>query len=100
MTNSTPLPDGIDDTAEAAPVYSRRADVLWRSTSAGPVVLAPDWDTPEHLQGAAALVWEVLDRPLDGRQVEREVTDLVPDIGDVDTALDELVERRLVEERR
>ena len=81
-------------------VYVRRAEVLWRSTSAGPVVLAPDWGTPEHLQGAAALVWEVLDMPLDAGTVEAEVRALVPGADQIATALAELVERRLVEERR
>ena len=44
-------------------VIARRRAVLWRSTSRGPVVLAPADDTAATLGGLGAVVWELLDAP-------------------------------------
>jgi len=85
-------------TAPAA--YARVASVLWRSTSTGPVVLAADWDTPRHLGGVLALVWEALDEPVPCAEVESDVAELVAaaEVPQVQDALDELVALGVVEE--
>lgn len=57
--------------------YARNPAVLWRSTSRGPVVLIPGRDDPERLGGIAAVVWEVLDHPMDETELGREVSALI-----------------------
>jgi Coenzyme PQQ synthesis protein D (PqqD) len=60
-------------------VIVRNPAVLWRSTSRGPVVLAPDDETAETLGGLGALVWELLDEPTDLDSLRDAVTALGPD---------------------
>ena len=54
--------------------YARNPAVLWRSTSQGPVVLVPGRELPDaRSSGLAAVVWEVLDEPLDADALQDEV---------------------------
>lgn len=76
--------------------YARRPEVLWRSTSRGPVVLAPGLGTPVRLEGPAAFVWEVLDVPLDLDAIQREVAALAHSAVGVDDAIAELAHRDLL----
>jgi hypothetical protein len=64
--------------------------VLWRSTSAGPVILRPDADEAERLAGPGAAIWEVLDTPLDLEGLEAAVHDLAGEPLPVEPALREL----------
>jgi hypothetical protein len=76
--------------------YARNPTVLWRSTSQGPVLLAVDDEAPTRLHGLAAVVWEVLDQPLDADALRDEVADLLHARPDLTPCLDELVARALV----
>lgn len=71
-------------------LHARNPAILWRSTSRGPVVLAPAADTPERLGGAAAVVWEVLDRPMTAAALASAVTAVIGQELEVTRALDEL----------
>ena len=76
--------------------YARNPEVLWRSTSQGPVVLIPGRELPTRLGGLAAVVWEVLDEPLDLdglRDATEAMVDGRPDLTD---SLDELRRATLV----
>lgn len=75
--------------------YARNPQVLWRSTSQGPVVLLADRD-PVRLGGVAAAVWEALDDPMDRAAVQAEVRALTGASPDVSEALTALVEQGLV----
>lgn len=70
--------------------YVRNPDVLWRSTSRGPIVLAPGNDAPVRLGGVAAVVWELLDDPLTAADVSALVDEMLPEASEVDAALAEL----------
>lgn len=61
--------------------WQRAPEVLWRSTSLGPVVLAPTADTPDHLGGLGALVWELLDEPMGDDALGSAIAELVPGDG-------------------
>jgi hypothetical protein len=76
--------------------YVRNPEVLWRSTSLGPVVLAPDRAEPERLGGLAAIVWELLDGPRSAEDLATDATALIPDRPDVAPCLDALVAAGLV----
>jgi hypothetical protein len=71
-------------------VIVRNAAVLWRSTSRGPVVLAPAHDAAEELGGMGAVVWELLDEPMDLDALRAAVTGLGLDPTSVDAAVLEL----------
>ena len=75
--------------------YARNPEVLWRSTSRGPVVLLGDRE-PARLHGAAAVVWELLDDVMDRATVEAEARTVIGTAPDVGPALDELVAQGLV----
>ncbi|MEO7572229.1 MAG: hypothetical protein ABIX10_07315 [Acidimicrobiales bacterium] len=79
--------------------YGRNPAVLWRSTSRGPVLFAPDALDPVRLEGLAALVWEVLDRSLLPVELISAIAALSPtsDVAGVESAVEELTERDLVE---
>ena len=68
--------------------YARDPRVLWRSTSRGPVLLAPNQPQPELLGGAAAVVWEVLDDALTSEEIGRMAGELVGPIDSTAAALD------------
>ena len=76
--------------------YARHPDVLWRSTSRGPVVLSPARDDPERLGGLAAVVWEVLDHPLSAAGLQEEVAGVVDGRPDLGPCLATLIEAELV----
>lgn len=76
--------------------YARNPAVLWRSTSRGPVVLGPDRDEPERLGGLAAVVWEVLDHPLDAGGLQEEVAIVIDGEPDLAPFLATLIEAELV----
>ena len=76
--------------------YARNPAVLWRSTSQGPVVLAPGRQLPTRLSGLAAVVWEVLDEPLDAARLTDEVEAMVDGRPDLDRCLAELSQATLV----
>jgi len=76
--------------------YARNPQVLWRSTSRGPVLLGPDDETPQRLDGPAAIVWEVLDAPLDPSAIEDEVAAVAEGLTGVEAAILELVDLALV----
>jgi len=76
--------------------YARNPRVLWRSTSRGPVLLAPDHDEPELLGGQAAVVWEVLDEPLTAAEIATAARVVIAEADDAGGALDELVRLGLV----
>jgi len=63
------------------------------------VVLAPDRVAPERLSGTAAVIWELLDEPLDPDELGDGVALVVGRPADVATSLDLLVEARLVASR-
>ena len=75
--------------------YARNPQVLWRSTSHGPVVLLADRD-PVRLGGVAAAVWEVLDEAMDRAAVQAEVSALTGASLDISEVLAELVDQGLV----
>ncbi len=77
--------------------YARNPAVLWRSTSRGPVLLAPGPADPERLEGLASVVWEVLDEPCDTDALGRSVAALLGDERDVTSAVEELLAAGLVE---
>ncbi len=79
--------------------YARNPRVLWRSTSRGPVLLAPDHDQPELLGGQAAVVWEVLDEPLTAAEITEAARAVIPEADDADGALAELMRLGLVAEQ-
>ena len=56
--------------------FERHPATLWRATSSGPVLLGPADDDPALVRGLAAVVWEVLDRPM-------AADDLVTAIGEL-----------------
>jgi hypothetical protein len=76
--------------------YARNPSVLWRSTSQGPVVLGADEEAPTRLHGLAAVVWEVLDEPLDADGLRDEVATVLDDPPDLTACLAELVEATLL----
>ena len=76
--------------------YARRPEVLWRSTSRGPVLLAPGADTVDQLGGLAAVVWEVLDRPLTASEVADAARAWVGEVHGTLAALTELEAAALV----
>lgn len=76
--------------------YARHIEVLWRSTSRGPVLLAPNEAMPARLGGIAAAVWEVLDAPMSVAEVAAEVDTITGHAGAVQDGLDALVARGLV----
>jgi hypothetical protein len=76
--------------------YARNPAVLWRSTSQGPVVLIPGRDLPTRLSGLAAVVWEVLDEPLDQGALQDEVATVVDGRPDLTACLAELADASLV----
>lgn len=75
--------------------FARHPEVLWRSTSQGPVVLLGDRE-PACLRGSAAVVWELLDDAMDRATVEAEARSMVGEAANVGGGLDELVTRGLV----
>lgn len=77
--------------------YARNPRVLWRSTSRGPVLLAPDRAEPELLGGRAAVVWEVLDEPLTTAEIAEAARAVIAEADDADGAIDELIRLGLVE---
>ena len=79
--------------------YARNPRVLWRSTSRGPVLLAPDRDQPELLGGQAAVVWEVLDEPLTAAEIAEAARAVIDEADDADGAIDELLRLGLVDAR-
>ncbi len=76
--------------------YARNPQVLWRSTSRGPVVLAPHHEQPDRLGGMAAVVWELLDEPLDQAALAAQAADLVGSATGIDEALAHLTDAGLV----
>jgi hypothetical protein len=76
--------------------YARNPAVLWRSTSQGPVVLVPGRELPTRLSGLAAVVWEVLDEPLDAGRLADEVAGVLDDRPDLGRCLAELRHATLV----
>jgi hypothetical protein len=71
--------------------YARHPEVLWRSTSQGPVVLLPDREDPTRLGGLAAVVWELLDRPLTIDELADEAMRLFDERPDLTACLGELL---------
>jgi hypothetical protein len=78
---------------------ARNPEVIWRSTSRGPVLLAPTWGEARLLGGAAALVWEVLDEPLTDDALALAVAPLGSAGGTVAAAVEELEAGGLVVRR-
>jgi hypothetical protein len=76
--------------------YARNPEVLWRSTSLGPVVLIPGRDLPTRLGGLAAVVWEILDDALPRDELDGEVAQLLEEPVDLAACLHELLEADLV----
>lgn len=76
--------------------YARNPEVLWRSTSLGPVVLIPGRELPTRLSGLAAVVWEVLDGALARDELDGEVTQVLDEPMDLSACLTELIEADLV----
>ena len=78
--------------------FARHPEVLWRSTSRGPVLLRPDDVDAEVIGGVAAAVWEVLDAPLTDVEVNDAIREMVGDGGlDDAAALAELEAALLVQ---
>jgi hypothetical protein len=77
--------------------YARNPEVLWRSTSRGPVVLVPGREGPDRLGGVAAVVWEVLDDPMDAVGVEAAVVTLTGGAAAAREALDRLCDEGLLQ---
>ncbi len=77
--------------------YARNPAVLWRSTSRGPVLLVPGHDDPERLGGLAAVVWEVLDEPLDLEALCDEAMSLLDHRPDLSPCLDALLAAGVVQ---
>ena len=71
--------------------YARHPEVLWRSTSQGPVVLLPGREEPTRFGGLAAVVWELLDRPMTIDELADEATRLFDERPDLTACLDELL---------
>lgn len=91
------LIDGAGFDREA--VWVRRT-ALERRLRDGVVVLPLHDRRPRALRGAAAIVWEALDRPASGAELEARVTGLVgatPRAEHLREALDVLVREHLVE---
>lgn len=76
--------------------YARNPGVLWRSTSRGPLVLLPDRDDPERLGGLAAVVWEVIDGPLDEEALQEEVAAVLDDRPSLRACLESMIEAGLL----
>ena len=76
--------------------WRRHPAALWRSTSMGPVVLAPGLDVRVRL---GAVAWELLDRPADAARVADAATAAggpAVSVGSAAEALDELARAGLV----
>jgi len=83
--------------------WVRVPEVLWRSTSRGPVVLPRASDDAELLGGLGAVVWELLDVPSTEGDLVAALSDFafadeLPTTSVVSSALGELRERGLVED--
>lgn len=77
--------------------FARHPEVLWRSTSQGPVILVPGRDDPDRLGGLAAVVWEVLDEPLDAERLLDELTTVLGHRPELTSCLETLLEAGLLE---
>jgi hypothetical protein len=72
--------------------YARNPEVLWRSTSRGPVLLAPAMEHPQLMSGLAAVVWELLEHPAslpDLKRVVAEIAGTDIDLTEAITGLDD-----------
>lgn len=76
--------------------YARHPGVLWRSTSAGPLLLPPHTDDLVHLTGAGAVVWELLDEPATEETLRDEACELIGGSVDITDALTRLCSSGLV----
>ncbi len=63
-------------------VWERSADVLWRRTATGVVVLPNNCSTAVALVGLRAALWESLVRPLSVPAIAGTISSLLPDESD------------------
>lgn len=77
--------------------YARAHAALWRDTGRHVVVLGPRQDAEVVvLGGGSALLWRLLDQPLELEEINRRVGLLGAGPGEVASCLDDLVDRGLV----
>lgn len=84
-------------------VWTRRADVLWRTTADRVLLLAPEADEVVTVSGPGVAVWLLLDQPQGFDDLVVHLSDLYGAeqarvAEDLDPLLADLADRRLVEE--
>lgn len=79
----------------------RHPEVLWRRNGSRVVVLAPGQDQPSVLEGTAAVVWDLLESPIDESELVRIIAEVFEAstervTGDLQPFLTSLSDGRLV----